>query len=81
MNNRRTSSIGMPRRADMGHALAAETHEHAARAHRLAAESCVRGNHAAALEFAGQAVQQAHNADLLSRNAHNSTRETPASTR
>ncbi|CAH2599296.1 conserved protein of unknown function [Rhodovastum atsumiense] len=67
----------MPRRPDMSHTLAAEAHEHAARAHRLAAQSHEQGNYAAAVEFAGQAAQQARSAEELSRNAHNWTCETP----
>ncbi|HWJ18253.1 MAG TPA: hypothetical protein VNR65_05945 [Geobacterales bacterium] len=61
--------LGMPRRVDLGHALAAEAHEQAARMHRLAAQSHARGEHATAREFAQQAVQQACAADRFTQNA------------
>ncbi len=71
------SSIGMPREPGVSHAVAAEAHEHAARAHRLAAEQCARGNFLAAQEFARQASAQAHSAAALSANAQERTREMP----
>lgn len=70
-------SIGMPLGSGVSHAVAAEAHEHAARAHRLAAEQCARGNVLAAREFARQAVAQAQSAAALSLNAQERTREMP----
>lgn len=70
-------SIGMPLGAGVSHAVAAEAHEHAARAHRLAAEQCARGNSRAAQEFARQAAAQAHSAAALSVNAQEQTRAMP----
>jgi hypothetical protein len=69
--------IGLPQGSGFSHAVAAEAHEHAARAHRLAAEQFASGNFGAALEFAQQAVAQAHSADMLSVNAQDWTREKP----
>ena len=65
----RSEFLGMPRRSDLGHALAAEAHEQAARTHRLAAQKHARGEHAAAREFSQQAVKQARAADRFTQNA------------
>src|SRR3954453_10553136 len=62
--------IGMPDTPDKSHALAAEAHEHTARAHRLAAQSHEKGDWAAAIALAGCAETQARSARELSRNAH-----------
>lgn len=70
--------IGMPHGSGLSHAVAAEAHDHAARAHRLAAEQFACGNHHAALELARQAATQAHSADVLSRNAQVRTGEPSA---
>lgn len=66
--------IGLPQGSGFSHSVAAEAHEHAARAHRLAAEQFASGNVMAAQEFARRAVAQAHSADTLSVNAQDWTR-------
>jgi hypothetical protein len=57
----------------MGHTVAAQAHDHAARAHRLAAQHYMQHNYVAALTLAETAEAQSRAADLLSRNARDLT--------